>query len=349
MSVSHIRVEYDELEELAKHFHARADDFQKVQRRITRQFEILQAEAWQGNNANRFFMEMDNEILPAFQRLHKALSAAGETITTLIQVYEEAEETAASNFRLSSDADGGLNGASPESKQVIFVNGIQTSAEDHRQALWDLERILGKPVMGIYNKTEGISTGVGKQAYEEWAARNQSLGNLILNHIRQPLPSVVDDFVMLGKVLADNKGLIQDGYQAINDMFENKMGGRLDGGNAAVDELVNQIKNHKGNLELVGHSQGGAIISAALNRLAEDNFDMSHITVTTLGGAGFDFPQGTNAPQYDHIVHDDDKVPFLNSKFNEINPYDGPSDEFLEDHELSGYLKTLDAKYNPTP
>jgi hypothetical protein len=58
---------------------------------------------------------------------------------------------------------------------------------------------------------------------------------------------------------------------------------------------------------MVGHSQGAAIISAALCDLQRESrhFDFSHMVVYTLGGAGVMFVDG---PEYHHCIRASDPV-----------------------------------------
>lgn len=77
--------------------------------------------------------------------------------------------------------------------------------------------------------------------------------------------------------------------------------------NPAVLSLRDQAHVYNGDLTLVGHSQGAAIISAALCDLQREDsdFDFSHLVIYTLGGAGVIFVDG---PEYHHCIRASDPV-----------------------------------------
>ncbi len=106
-------------------------------------------------------------------------------------------------------------------------------------------------------------------------------------------------------------GAIQDSWQGINDQRQAAGAFRLDGRNPAVDGLIAQVRQHvaahgEAPLQLVAHSQGAAITSAALQELKRQGVDLSRVEVTTFGGFGVSYPQG---PIYHHYVFAEDPVP----------------------------------------
>jgi WXG100 family type VII secretion target len=352
-----ITVEYETIEGFARQFADEAARFERSLQQIRQQHEVLYRQAWVGDNANTFYKTMQTDILPALQRLTQALYEADHVTRAMAVVYQEAEQQGKAAFngtdaggngsgsgrssymQLSSNADGGLNGAPPDVKQVIFVNGVQNSAEDHRASIQNLQNVLGKPVMGIYNATDGKFDNALDIA-KDHLAQNLTMEG-IWNRITNPIDALSSDLAALGRMGAG----IGDGVEVVNDWTDASLGIRLDGGNPAVDQLVTQIKNHQGSLEIVVHSQGSAITAAALNRLERQGFNMSHITVTTLGGAGVDFPNGQRAPQYHHIAHDSDIVTtpnrYINHDDSDITVYSDRGNNLLENHSLDGYMKTL--------
>lgn len=107
----------------------------------------------------------------------------------------------------------------------------------------------------------------------------------------------------------NNTENIKDAWQTFNDRLQ-AMGGweRLDGKNKAVEQLITQIKEKNGKIEIYAHSQGGAIVAAALNELYRNSaLDMRNIQVTTFGSFGKEWPEG---PKYHHYVHYSDIVPY---------------------------------------
>lgn len=155
----------------------------------------------------------------------------------------------------------------------------------------------------------------------------------------------------------DILGGTQDVNEALNDQMQATYGYRFDEGNPSVEALMEHIRNHSGSLELVAHSQGAAIVAAALSELKREGVDLSNVTVTTFGGFGVDYPSG---PEYHHYIHQLDPVPYtayltnfdarpdnllqtvsnvtvMNSGENLLN-----SVNLIGDHDLSLYIENLE-------
>jgi hypothetical protein len=118
--------------------------------------------------------------------------------------------------------------------------------------------------------------------------------------------------------------------------------------NPAVDTLLDTILRRDFDLTIVAHSQGGAIVSAALGDLAVLDRDMSNIIVYTFGSAGVSFVPG---PEYHHCFHTADLIPLLAHKrsyeviASELRQtgevYLIRTEWVLDDaHDLSNYLQT---------
>lgn len=106
------------------------------------------------------------------------------------------------------------------------------------------------------------------------------------------------------------RNAVADIAQAFDDRRQALGLPRLVGPNPAVErlkELIVANANGDRELTLVAHSQGGAVLSAALYDLyRQDPSLVSFVKVTTFGTFGTDFPPG---PDYQHFIHQGDPVP----------------------------------------
>ncbi|MCL4239250.1 MAG: hypothetical protein KJ047_13485 [Anaerolineae bacterium] len=134
--------------------------------------------------------------------------------------------------------------------------------------------------------------------------------------------------------------------------------------NPAVESLKALIRQNAAGdrtLELVAHSQGGAIVSAALNDLyREDPSLVSFVKVTTFGTFGTDYPPG---PTYHHYIHSMDPVSLVTQfvtpasspgnmmrffanvtvlPHDGANPFTSGDLSALIDHDLNSYIKNVD-------
>lgn len=74
------RIHYDDFAGVLPRFEERAEKIRAMQTRLLDRMEALRRGAWTGDNADRFYREMENAILPALNRLHSALCDSGEAI-----------------------------------------------------------------------------------------------------------------------------------------------------------------------------------------------------------------------------------------------------------------------------
>ncbi|MBI5931910.1 MAG: choice-of-anchor L domain-containing protein [Chloroflexi bacterium] len=205
-------------------------------------------------------------------------TAIPETTKTLEHISEvgsastDVRYTCGNDFQCSNQ-DGGLNGASINIASVFWVNGICTTAAQHRDSLVSLEAaVFPRRVMGIYSGTAGdpLDTS-GCIAPDVGTAMS-----LIMDYIINYLPNITQQNPAVASLIIN-----------ILNYFE------------VVHSYPNLTR-----LEIVGHSRGALIVSVALRWLATNwanwNFYKSYIDITTMGGAAPWFPEG---PYYRHYVH----------------------------------------------
>jgi WXG100 family type VII secretion target len=323
--MTEIRIEYDEIQAIISLLAEQQEHAQRINRSLIDRVDQLRGIGWEGENADLFFAQADDEFLPALARLDRAFDQLAMTFQQSIQIFQEAEGDAAGLF---NGVMGGLIGAHPIGKitnfkpdqnvsinvagiqdgsvvgpsdaNFIYVNGIQNSPDDLRNTLQYLNNELGIRTKGIYNATDG------KLDVDALVDEASDIIGVVTNPGRWSpagADEIISSSINIGKNLG---GLFGDLFQVGNDQLDAATDMRFDGSNPAVESLIQQIKSHEGPLTLIGHSQGGAIVAAALTELSRENFSMNHITVTTLGGAGVNFPDG---PTYNHVVNSNDNIP----------------------------------------
>lgn len=104
-----LRAEYDQLSKIAKVFGSESSNVKGSIDRLNRQIDVLEGGDWIGEGANAFYNEMRSEVMPAMQRLMRALAMASQITGQVIQILREAEEESASQFSgfLNSIGDAG--------------------------------------------------------------------------------------------------------------------------------------------------------------------------------------------------------------------------------------------------
>ncbi len=98
-----ISVDYAQLEEVATRFARQAAAIDHMEKQLRSKMGQLQS-AWVGKGSTAFFSEMNDKVLPATGRLHKALQEAGKTTRQIAQIMDEAERDAAAPFRTGKEA-----------------------------------------------------------------------------------------------------------------------------------------------------------------------------------------------------------------------------------------------------
>jgi WXG100 family type VII secretion target len=94
-----IRADYDQLEVVAGNFAKAAQTIEQMQQQVRGSYAKLADKGWIGLGASAFFDEMEGKIMPAQDRLQKALEQASQTTQRISQAVRKAEEEASSLFR----------------------------------------------------------------------------------------------------------------------------------------------------------------------------------------------------------------------------------------------------------
>lgn len=104
MSEPIIQAQYDSLEEIAKRFDEQANSTEEASRYIIQMLAQLEGGGWEGDSAQAFFREMNDEVIPTTNNLRDAFTEAGETTRQIMQVVQTAEEEAANQFQINAES-----------------------------------------------------------------------------------------------------------------------------------------------------------------------------------------------------------------------------------------------------
>jgi WXG100 family type VII secretion target len=96
-----VRASYDELEQVSQRFMRAQQEIQQMLQSVRQAMEPLENGSWIGRGFDSFSREMRGEVLPAVTRLQNALGEAANTTKSISQTMKDADEEAASPFRVS--------------------------------------------------------------------------------------------------------------------------------------------------------------------------------------------------------------------------------------------------------
>lgn len=353
-----IQVMYDELERIARQIDRLQEVADMHRARVYEWRSWMESGVWIGRGSEAFTEELVYLVEPATRRLSAALEATALKLREAIIRYQEAEREGAALF--NRDLTGVTFSVGKAIADKALASLYPTPDSGLRESYGGLYNDVRRPPwLTEYSEADGGLTGATKADV------------LFINGIQTDPQSHISGLIQVSeaygnvpvtgiynKTAGDGLGALLDVRQSLNDWAESHFGFRFDWVNPAVDQAVKWIKEHPDG-QLVVHSQGAAITSAALMRLARENppFDLDNLKVTTLGGAGAKFPDG---PDYRHLSFTGDHIPGATLKFN--NPtmlnmhifhpdyttisYAAEGNNFVESvmntHSMTGYLRNLD-------
>lgn len=134
MAKNILQVNYDELNAIAKKFKDEGEDAFKLHSATRQRVRDLHKE-WIGEAAEKFFDEMENELLPALQRLSKALHFSQDVVSAIMKIVYEADEDTANFFR--GDFSGDDFGAGAFQGALGGVPGGQGTLDDFGAGKFD--------------------------------------------------------------------------------------------------------------------------------------------------------------------------------------------------------------------
>jgi len=105
-----LRSDYDQLADFSRTFERESNSAKRSLDSLKRQIEVLEGGDWIGKGADAFYREMNSEVLPAVQRLVKALELASRVTGQIARIFQEVEEEC-SRFFSRTLSDTGDNAA----------------------------------------------------------------------------------------------------------------------------------------------------------------------------------------------------------------------------------------------
>jgi WXG100 family type VII secretion target len=94
-----IRADYDQLEQVASRLANQSQVVQQLMQKVRGSMSPLEDGGWIGRGSDAFFQEMNSEVLPATDRLHKVLQEASQVTKQIVQTVRQAEDEASALFR----------------------------------------------------------------------------------------------------------------------------------------------------------------------------------------------------------------------------------------------------------
>lgn len=113
MPARRVRIDHDSLQQVAQTFGRQLSATQRSVQNIQQRLNVLQGGDWIGQGANAFFQEMQSEVLPALNRLLRALETSERVTKQISGLLRDAEQEAANTMRDRGNG-GGRGGASGE-------------------------------------------------------------------------------------------------------------------------------------------------------------------------------------------------------------------------------------------
>ncbi len=111
MSGYRVRIDYDEMADVARRFGQQADVVREMIQQLRRCSGALENGGWIGCAADAFYAEMNEMMFPALDRLVNALDASQEATNRLIAQYRQAEEEGAGLFHGDSATSNTTTGS----------------------------------------------------------------------------------------------------------------------------------------------------------------------------------------------------------------------------------------------
>jgi WXG100 family type VII secretion target len=91
-------LDYDELRSISRRFRDEGEDIAQLQVKMCDRVRDLHKD-WEGEGAQKFFTEMDHELLPALSRLSRALFFAQDTLQRITKVIQDHDEDTKGFFK----------------------------------------------------------------------------------------------------------------------------------------------------------------------------------------------------------------------------------------------------------
>lgn len=323
MSQPIVKGDYDGLQNIATTFAQEGERAGQTLQALKKNIDTLRQGDWVGTGATAFYTEMDGSLLPAMQRLERALREAGRVTQTIRSIIQQAEDDAARVFRL----DGGIGSANAGAQAggQVSGSGFDTAAASG-----------GGEGSGSGGGTSAASSSVASASEAPFATMSapapmaaaapaasgagapqppKNMGELMTLIYSQT--SAIQPAKIIQTGPNDYMVLVR-GTDPINPYVSENWGGAADSGLVGTSDFTRQVQAYMqqnippgANITFAGHSQGGITV----NNLADNQDlrgDYNIKSVITFGSPPPPFQQpGTN---YHSVTTPLDPVPYLDRR-----------------------------------
>lgn len=93
-----VQCDYDQLNGIVQRFNDASESARNTYDKVSAQMEVLRGGAWIGPNADKFYEIMDNDWLPAMDRLTKSMEKAAEAVDQVQKIIKDADDQNKSYF-----------------------------------------------------------------------------------------------------------------------------------------------------------------------------------------------------------------------------------------------------------
>lgn len=168
-----IRVDYAQLRQVVTRFSRQATAINQTQQQVKRSMGQLQS-AWVGRGSGAFFKELSDKVLPATNRLYRALQDASKTTRQIAQLMEQAERDAAAPFwsgeKVGAAGGGGASAAGDGSAQDLNSRWASLSNSEKTQALQSMANEIARQygMESLPVSVEQIEDPPGQDARGAW-------------------------------------------------------------------------------------------------------------------------------------------------------------------------------------
>ena len=94
-----VQLNYDELRGIVKNFRDEGEDIAQLQVKTRDRVRDLHKD-WEGEGSEKFFKEMEGDLLPAVSRLSKALFFAQDTLQRITKIIHDHDEDTKGFFKV---------------------------------------------------------------------------------------------------------------------------------------------------------------------------------------------------------------------------------------------------------
>lgn len=93
-----LQIQYDDMDNIARMFDGYADSTQDHIQRIQSCMSQLQGGDWIGLGADKFYQEMEGDVMPRLKILQQGYEVAAAQVRRMSQMFQDAEQTIISFF-----------------------------------------------------------------------------------------------------------------------------------------------------------------------------------------------------------------------------------------------------------